>query len=126
MREPTQFTQFGTGASGQRRRIGQQRVVERIGAVEFEQTQTGEAQMHAVDGPVMQTSNTKRASVADTLGEQLPCVTGVLLIGPRHFGHVAEVIRFLQTDAVGSGADPQIRMESLGHENLRTPEWRRR
>ena len=121
MSKPSQFTQFGARTTGERFSIGEHCVINRIGTVQFQQTQSSETQVHTIDRPVMQTGDTERTAIAHSLGEHLPRIPSVLLVVPCHLGHVSEMIRLLQSDPVGSWTDPQIRMESLHHENPYAP-----
>jgi len=50
--------------------------------------------MHPVDGPIMQSRDAERTTVADPLGEHLPTVTKVAPVPPYNARHVHEVARF--------------------------------
>jgi len=120
MGESTEVPQLRIRTAGEILGVVEQRMIEGIGAVQLQQTQSGEAQMHPIDRPVMQTGDTERTPVAHSLGEHLPRVPRMLLVVPGNASHVTEMVRFLQSDAIGSRTDPEIRMETLGHGN---PQW---
>ena len=72
-----------------------------VGGVELEQPEAGGAQVHAVDGPVVQAGHAEGAPVAHALGEDLPGVLRVAPVVPRHLDHLAVVVGLLLADAVG-------------------------
>ena len=62
--------------------------------------------MHPVESPIVKASHPEGTSIADPLAEDLPRVTGSLPHFPRDLGHIAEMVRFLMSEAIGGQADP--------------------
>src|SRR5690606_13730913 len=108
--EPSEGPQLAPRPAPQRGDVREDDGVERIGGVELEQVEAGGAQVHALDGPVVQAGDAQRAAVAGAPGQDPPGVQRVVPVGPRGPGHGPVVVRLLLADAVGPPAGPQPRV----------------
>jgi hypothetical protein len=70
--------------------------------VQAKQIQPRHAQMHALDRPIVETSDTKRATITNALTQDFPGITEIIAIFPDYPGHVAEVLGFGLTQPEGN------------------------
>jgi len=66
--------------------------IERAHRVDLEEIEARRAEVDAVDRPVVEAGNAERATVADALAEDVPCVPGVALVLPHGLGHFQVVV----------------------------------
>ena len=83
-------------------------MVHRAHRVDLEQVEAGGAQVHAVDGPVVQPRHAQGAAVAHALAQDPRGVGQGAPVLPGHPEHVEVVVGLGQPDAVGPQAHPQV------------------
>ena len=106
--QPAQAAQLVTRPVLEGGDVAQHDRVERVGGVELEHAQPGGAQVHAVDGPVVEAGHAEGAPVAHPLRQHVPGVAGVVEVGQRHLDHLAVVVGLGLADAVGRQPGPQV------------------